>query len=343
MKLNHIRIAAFASVASISLLSALASAAPAGDAKARGSEMAAPMAKTDAIASAADQRMLPLAGVTQGQAMSTWQKLASRNNLAFSDKDAEEGIRQLSSDSIDCDRLGLLCPLVGKERVPGIIRATWQAELRTADFNETMAAFDKSVSAAAQENARDAMRTGDQVEADFAKAVGDKSLDPKNERQVAAFAANHPHSGAAFKSWLDRYVTHSAGAKIVCNSTSWSYTGSWNPGNWKFRRLADCGGDVWGELTTHFWGYSWTGGVATVSSVSTYFRTPCYCWPTNATTLTTSQTFKSSPAQSNSNSSFIVSKTHVYTYSPPKNGTYSASSNESNVVALSLGPNALSF
>jgi hypothetical protein len=289
----------------------------------------------------ADKRILPLAGITADQVTQTLTALAKKHDTTLDPKAQEESLRLMASDRVDCGRLGLLCRLVGAERVPGIFRAAWAVQARGADIPETMAAFDKAVAAAAQQNARAAIAAGEKLEADINKAIKDKKLDPKDEKQVKSFVAGHaPAAAMSILNWWPS-LGLGAGAHIACANKTWSDTSGW-PWNWKYRNLEACGGDLWGEATIHIMGWSLLVGFVTEASLAAYAKTICYCVPTSASPLTTTNVFQTHTASNPANNWFVL-KTVGYFYTGTKTGSYSANANDPGTVNLQLGPNALPF
>lgn len=290
-----------------------------------------------ATCAAAAEKPLPLAGITAGQVSTTLHALAQRHGLTVDDASIRDAVQRLSG-KVDCARLGLLCRLVGKKRVSGILRTAWAAQSGGADFNDTLAAFDKAVMVAARQQMQENYRPGEErrLEKALAEAVFKHRIDPNDTEQVEAFLKAHTTSPVSFPFW-----TFKAGAGLKCDSRRWSYTPAFKPWKWQFRALSGCAGTAWGELTLILgWG-QWTLGSIVINSTAAYTRSICYCWPQNASPITTQINFQNNSASASSNSPFVT-KTVFYVYVPPKSGSFTTSSNEPGVVALSFG-DPLSF
>lgn len=282
-----------------------------------------------AIAGTADaNRYLPLAGLTADQVESTMQSLAQRHNQTLDPAQVKRTLKLLSSKP-DCSKLGLLCGLAGKEQVPDIIRATWAAQAGGADYDQTVAAFDKAVTRAIDAKTKNLdIAQLDRLQVPLAKAIRANGIDPSNYDAVHTFVLVHsPQLSSLPLSWLPNI---NVGAHIRCQKGTWSDTHGW-PWNWKFRIVAGCAGDVWGETNGILGfpiGYIWIG------NVSAYGRGICYCIPQTATPIKTTITFQSVPFSASTNSWFIY-KGISGLYAGTKSGSYAGQSSESSIPSLS--------
>lgn len=251
-----------------------------------------------------DSYPLPLAGITVGDVRKIAARLSAKYRQPVDKAEFNKLINQLNAPP-NCGDIGILCNLVGRDRVPGIFAEAWRAGANGADDVKMFAVLNNAIQQEVQRSAAELAPEIAALEQKLDEAVKSKRLDPNNPAAVNAFLK--ANASVKLKLIIDWLPNLELGFGIKCD-TKTAKSGV------KLRRLAVCLGELWGSTTLVLAGKVVTPGLIGVASISAHARGYVLggSIPENADYLRTEVKYHTFTPTSASNSSWFVIAANVW-------------------------------
>ncbi len=268
-----------------------------------------------AFAAVNDNRKLLLIppDITVGDVRTIVERQAAQARVKINEAEFQNLIKKLS-DPANCDELGMLCALVGKERIPEVIGAGWAAGRRGANFEEMFNAIGAKVDQLVAQKSKEMQPQLAQLDSKMDEAIRTGRLDPNNAAAVQGFVKSN--SSSALLSWASWLPSIDIGAGIKCQDQDRTeYYTKWGIKIPLYRRLKVCAGKIYGQVTMYIGGLVVNPGAIGLGTLSAHARTLCRCVPEAANQIKAELKFQSNPwATSQASNAWLTHKVNVYVF-----------------------------